>query len=146
MFDTSSVLIQIYLIQIYLNKDWRCVEHKTSFLVQINCDWFAWCVVTAVALLSLLNDKCKLESLQRDGRPGWRFPQTAGCKARTCFVDFDQLFNTVSYIGILHCRCEEKTSISLVQIMKKRCDTDQKSKGSRHDTIKSPVKTSNLNL
>jgi len=42
---------------------------------------------TAVALLLLLNDKCKPESLQRDGRPGWRFPQTAGCKARTCFVD-----------------------------------------------------------
>jgi len=39
-----------------------------------------------VALLLLLNDKCKPESLQRDGRPGWRFPQTAGCKARTCFV------------------------------------------------------------
>jgi len=44
-------------------------------------------MVTAVALLLLLNDKCKPESLQRDGRPGWRFPQTAGCKARTCFVD-----------------------------------------------------------
>ena len=43
-------------------------------------------MVTAVALLLLLNDKCKLESLQRDGRPGWRFPQTAGCKARTCFI------------------------------------------------------------
>ena len=43
-------------------------------------------MVTAVALLLLLNDKCKLESLQSDGRPGWRFPQTAGCKARTCFV------------------------------------------------------------
>jgi len=42
-------------------------------------------MVTAVALLLLLNDKCKPESLQRDGRPGWRFPQTAGCKARTCF-------------------------------------------------------------
>ena len=40
-----------------------------------------------MALLLLLNDKCKLESLQRDGRPGWRFPQTAGCKARSCFVD-----------------------------------------------------------
>ena len=67
--------------------DWRCVEHETSFLVQINyCDWFAWCMVTAVALLLLLNDKCKPESLQRDGRPGWRIPQTAGCKARTCFV------------------------------------------------------------
>jgi len=35
----------------------------------------------------LLNDKYKPESLQRDGRPGWRFPQTAGCKARTCFVE-----------------------------------------------------------
>ena len=44
-------------------------------------------MVTAVALLLLLNDKCKPESLQRDGIPGWRFPQTAGCKARTCFVD-----------------------------------------------------------
>jgi len=44
-------------------------------------------VVTAVALLLLLNDKCKLESLQRDGRPGWRFPQTADCEAGTCFVD-----------------------------------------------------------
>ena len=43
-------------------------------------------MVTAVALLLLLNDKCKPESLQRDGRPGWRFLQTAGCKARTCFV------------------------------------------------------------
>ena len=54
--------------------------------MQINyCDWFAWCMVTAVTLLLLLNDKCKPESLQRDGRPGWRFPQTAGCKARTCF-------------------------------------------------------------
>jgi len=71
-----------------LNKGWRCVEHETSFLVQINyCDWFAWCMVTAVALLLLLNDKCKPESLQRDGRPGWIFPQTAGCKASTCFVD-----------------------------------------------------------
>jgi len=30
-------------------------EHETSFLVQINyCDWFAWCMVTAVALLLLL--------------------------------------------------------------------------------------------
>jgi len=44
-------------------------------------------MVTAVALLLLLNDKCKPELLQRVGRPGWRFPQTAGCKARTCFVD-----------------------------------------------------------
>ena len=35
------------------SEDWRCVEHETSFLVQINCDWFAWCVVTAVALLLL---------------------------------------------------------------------------------------------
>ena len=43
-------------------------------------------MVTAVALLLLLNDGCKLESLQRDGGPGWRFPQTAVCKARTCFV------------------------------------------------------------
>ena len=43
-------------------------------------------MVTAVALLLLLNDKCKPESLQRDGRPGRRFPQTAGSKARTCFV------------------------------------------------------------
>jgi len=42
-------------------------------------------MVTAVALLLLLNDKYKPESLQRNGRPGWRFPQTAGCKARTCF-------------------------------------------------------------
>ena len=41
-----------------------------------------------MTLLLLLNDKCKPESLQRDGRPGWRFPQTACCKARTCFVDF----------------------------------------------------------
>jgi len=48
-------------------------------------------MVTAVTLLSLLNDKCKPELLQRDGRPGWRFPQTADCKARTCFVD---MFNT----------------------------------------------------
>ena len=58
-FDTSSVLIQIESInlnRIYLNKDWRCVEHETSFLVQINyCDWFAWCTVTAVTLLLLLN-------------------------------------------------------------------------------------------
>jgi len=46
-------------------------------------------MVTAVALLLLLNGKCKPESLQRDGRPGWRFPQTAGCKARTCFVDYE---------------------------------------------------------
>jgi len=61
--------------------------------VQINyCDWFAWCVVTAVALLLLLNDKCKLESLQRDGRPGWRFHETARCKARTCFIE-----NTTSF-------------------------------------------------
>jgi len=44
-----------------------------------------------VALLLLLNDKCKLESLQRDGRPGWRFPQTVGCKARTCCVVFCNL-------------------------------------------------------
>jgi len=44
-------------------------------------------MVTAVALLLLPNDKCKPESLQRDGRPGWRFPQTAGCKARTCSID-----------------------------------------------------------
>ena len=43
-----------------------------------------------MALLLLLNDKCKPESLQRDGRPGWRFPQTAGCKAGTCFVDSDK--------------------------------------------------------
>jgi len=41
----------------------------------------------------LLNDKCKPESLERDGRPGWRFPQTAGCKARTCFVDVDFSFS-----------------------------------------------------
>jgi len=56
--------------------------------VQINCDWFAWCVVTAVTLLLLLNDGCKLESLQKDGGPGTKFPQTAGCKAMACFVDF----------------------------------------------------------
>jgi len=47
-------------------------------------------MVTAVALLLLLNDKCMAESLQRDGSPGWIFPQTAGCKARTCFVDSDK--------------------------------------------------------
>ena len=50
-------------------------------------------MVTAVALLLLLNDKCKPESLQRDGSPGRRFPQTAGCKARTCFVDFIHVTN-----------------------------------------------------
>ena len=70
---------------------------KTSFFaftclcankLQINCNWFAWCVVTTVALLLLLNDKCKLESLQRVGRPGWRFAVRASCKARTCFVAF----------------------------------------------------------
>ena len=44
-------------------------------------------MVTTVDLLLLLNYGCKLESLQRDGGPGWRFPQTAGCKARTGFVD-----------------------------------------------------------
>ena len=86
----------------YLNKDWRCVEHETSFLVQINyCDWFAWSVVTAVALLLLLNDKSKLDALQRDGRPRWRFPQTAGCKARTCFVDSDK-WRQIPSIGVFH--------------------------------------------
>ena len=90
-----------YVNKDYLNKDWRCVEHETSFLVQINyCDWFAWCMVTAVALLLLLNDKCKPESLQRDGRPGWIFPQTAGCKARTCFV-VSNLIKTSVYSFVL---------------------------------------------
>ena len=58
-------------------------------------------MVTAVALLLFLNDKCKPESLQRDRRPGLRFPQTAGCKARTCFVDFSRVYLsdlTYSYI------------------------------------------------
>ena len=35
----------------------------------------------------LLNDVGKLESLQKDGGPGRRFPQTAGCKSRACFVN-----------------------------------------------------------
>jgi len=52
-------------------------------------------MVTAVALLLLLNAKRKPESLQRDGRPGWRFPQTAGCKART-FLLKDRTFLFVS--------------------------------------------------
>jgi len=52
-------------------------------------------MVTAVALLLLLNDKCKPESLQMDGTPGWRFPQTAGCKTRTCFVDNLTLYKTI---------------------------------------------------
>jgi len=82
LFQNQAKSVEI----IYLHKE-TSAEHETSFLVQINyCDWFAWCMVTAVALLLLLNDKCKPESLQRVGRPGWRFPQTAGCKARTCFV------------------------------------------------------------
>jgi len=34
-----------------------------------------------------LNDGGKLESLQKDGGPGRRFPQTARSKARACFVD-----------------------------------------------------------
>jgi len=38
--------------------------------------------VTAVALQLLLNDECKLESLQEDGRTRQEIPQTAGCKAR----------------------------------------------------------------
>ena len=43
--------------------------------------------VTAVALLLLLNDKYKLESLQGDGnRTRQAIPQTAGCKARACNV------------------------------------------------------------
>jgi len=52
-------------------------------------------------LLLLLNDKCKLESLQWDGRPGWRFPQTAGCKARACFVVSDK-WRQIPSIGIFH--------------------------------------------
>ena len=33
---------------LWLHRTERCVEHETSFLVQINyCDWFAWCMVTA---------------------------------------------------------------------------------------------------
>jgi len=48
----------------YLNMDWRCVEHETSFLVQIKyCDWFVWCVVTAVALLVLLTEIQYLQQL-----------------------------------------------------------------------------------
>jgi len=35
----------------------------------------------------LLNEGGKLESLQKDGGPGRRFLQTAGCKAKACFVD-----------------------------------------------------------
>jgi len=59
------------------------------------------CVGTAVALLLLLNDGCKLESLQRDGGPGWRFPQTAGCKARTCSADYDK-WRQIPSIGVFH--------------------------------------------
>jgi len=41
--------------------------------------------ITAVGLQLLLNDKCKLESLQEDGsRTRQEIPQTAGCKARAC--------------------------------------------------------------
>ena len=78
--------------------------------MQINyCDWFAWCMVTAVALLLLLNDKCKPESLLRDGRPGWRFPQTAGCKARTCFVELWKHLHTEAGHGL------RTTSVSHMQ-------------------------------
>jgi len=45
--------------------------------------------VTAVTLLLLLNDGCKLESLQDDGRTEQEIPQTPGTvahKARACFV------------------------------------------------------------
>ena len=101
-YDVPRISTIFILLFIYLNKDWRCVEHETSFLVQINyCHWFAWCMATAVGLLLLLNDKCKPESLQRDGRPGWRFPQTAGCKARICFVDSDK-WRKIPSIGVFH--------------------------------------------
>jgi len=36
----------------------------------------------------LLNDGGKLESLLKGGGPGGRFPQTPGCKAKDCFVNF----------------------------------------------------------
>ena len=45
--------------------------------------------------------QCKLESLQRVGSPGWWFPQTAGCKARTCFVDSDK-WRKIPSIGVFH--------------------------------------------
>jgi len=41
--------------------------------------------VTVVTLLLLLNDECKLESLQEDGsRTRQEIPQTVCCKARAC--------------------------------------------------------------
>jgi len=36
--------------------------------------------------------EAKLELLQKDRRPGNRFPQTAGCKARACFVETSKTF------------------------------------------------------
>jgi len=39
------------------------VKHETSFLVQIRCDWFAWCE----SLLWLYYYEGKLQSLQEDG-------------------------------------------------------------------------------
>jgi len=42
-------------------------------------------LVTAVTLLLLLNDECKLESLQKDGsRTRQEIPQTACYKAKAC--------------------------------------------------------------
>ena len=106
--DTLYIYIYIYIAIIAKPPQWPYIKRISrnslfvQILVQINyCDWFAWCMVTAVALLLLLNDKCKPESLQRDGRPGWRFPQTAGCKARTCFIDSDK-WRQIPSIGVFH--------------------------------------------
>jgi len=42
-------------------------------------------LVTAVTKQLLLNDECKLESLQEDGsRTRQEIPETACCKARAC--------------------------------------------------------------
>ena len=63
----------------YLNEDWICVKHETSFLVPMNSDWFAWCAGHCCGFTIIA-------PLQEDEEPGRWFPQITGCEVRACFV------------------------------------------------------------
>jgi len=80
----------------------RCYRNLLRLIYcAIYCDWFAWCVVTAVIYYFAKWWRQAWIVLQKDGGPGRRFPQTDGWKDRACFVDSDTR-RQIPTTGVFH--------------------------------------------
>jgi len=78
----------------YLNEDWICVKHETSFLVPINSDWFAWCAGHCCGFTIIA-------PLQEDEEPGRWFPQITGYEVRACLLFLQRRRNFRDFLSSL---------------------------------------------